>query len=138
MFKTVYAFEPDSFNFWCLVNNTQCENVIKIQAALGNSRNLVNLEGTRHISKFISNDYTNSFIPMMRIDDLNLNACSMIQLDVENFEYDCLLGAIKTIKKYKPIIILENGNTPEILSFMKKIKYIIDVVTHFDTIWIHN
>jgi hypothetical protein len=46
-------------------------------------------------------------IPTLKIDDLNLDECDFIQLDIEGFEYQALLGGIETIKKYYPVICVE-------------------------------
>jgi hypothetical protein len=32
----------------------------------------------------------------------------LIKLDIEGYEYKAFLGAVKTIKKFKPIIYIEN------------------------------
>jgi len=53
---------------------------------------------------------------MITIDELNLDGCDFIKIDVEGFEWGVLLGAIETIKKYKPIIFYEYADkymTPE-------------------------
>ena len=34
---------------------------------------------------------------------------TLIKMDVEGYENKVLLGAIKTIKKYKPVIYVENN-----------------------------
>ena len=55
-------------------------------------------------------------VKMIRIDDLHFDRCDFIKIDVEGFEYGVLLGAIETIKKYKPIIFYEYADkymTPE-------------------------
>ena len=44
LFETVYTFEPDPQNFLCLVNNVAEQNVIKIQACLGNEHKLVGMK----------------------------------------------------------------------------------------------
>ena len=49
-------------------------------------------------------------IPQMRIDDLNLSSCDLIHLDVEGSEDRVLKGAINTLQKFKPVIILESLN----------------------------
>jgi hypothetical protein len=43
------------------------------------------------------------------VDDLNLNACDFIQLDLEGYEFSALQGARKTIEKYKPLLCIEVG-----------------------------
>lgn len=140
-FKTVYAFEPDPFHFFCLVNNVPDKNVIKIQAAVGNSRELINLYQSGcngHLTLSVSSDKINATIPTLLIDDLNLPVCDLIQMDVEYFEYNALLGAVDTIKRCSPVIIAENGDTEEIKIFLNKLDYSIIDRTSYDTIWAKN
>lgn len=106
LFETVYTFEPDWLNFYCLNLNVPNANVIKNQACLGNEHQLVNLNikevnrGKNHISG-------SGIYPVYKIDNLGLTSCSAIQLDIEGYEYFALLGAINTINTYKPVIVLE-------------------------------
>jgi len=48
-------------------------------------------------------------IPIIGIDSLNLPRLDLIKLDIQGMEYDTLIAAEKTIKKYKPILFLEIG-----------------------------
>ena len=48
-----------------------------------------------------------AFTPSIIIDNLNLPGCDLIQLDVEGYELNALLGAEKTIKKYYPVLCVE-------------------------------
>lgn len=106
-FKDVYTFEPDPLNFYCLTLNVTGANVHKFQACLGNERAMVSL------NTMYANDNGAFFIegkgkvPVLRIDDLGLDECDLIQLDIEGFEYQALLGGLETIKKYKPVIAVE-------------------------------
>lgn len=106
-FQRIYTFEPDPLNFYCLAQNLTGSNVYKFQACLGNEHQMVSLSnmfahdnGAHYISGKGS-------IPTFMIDDLNLDDCNFIQLDVEGFEYQALLGGINTIKKYSPVICVE-------------------------------
>lgn len=45
--------------------------------------------------------------PMITLDSLNLENVSFIKIDVENYEYEVLKGAEKTIRKYHPYMIIE-------------------------------
>jgi FkbM family methyltransferase len=107
-FKTVYTFEPVSELFECLVHNVPHKNVIKIQACLGDSHKLVDIKphefgniGGGHVCDGKS-------IPTFLIDDLELEECNLIQLDIEGYEYNALLGARKTLSKCKPVVCIEN------------------------------
>ena len=103
-FDTVYTFEPDSTNFLCLTLNCG-DNVIKTQACVGNDNKFVSAckgkdSGAIHV------DGTGN-VPTVRIDDMNLPACDLIQLDIEGYEYFALLGARHTIERYHPLLMLE-------------------------------
>jgi FkbM family methyltransferase len=115
-FKYVYTFEPDPLNFHCLVNNCQLDNVIKINAALGDSNKLIRVQraamnnvGMHKVTTETPNDQE-LFIPMFTIDQLALTQCDLIQLDVEGYEANIIAGAFDTISRLKPLITCENGN----------------------------
>ena len=106
VFKTIYTFEPDPVEFLCLTLNCNSSNIHKLQACVGNEHKLVNL--FRHEGQSGANYVSGQGqIPMFLIDDLALQECSFIQLDLEGFEYFGLLGAEQTILKHKPLICIE-------------------------------
>lgn len=112
-FQTIYTFEPDAVNFYCLNLNVPNRNVIKFQSCLGKERALVKLSndypeecGAIHVSNERTGAET---IPVFMIDDLALNSCDLIALDVEGYEYNVLLGAITTLRKHKPVLCLEQA-----------------------------
>jgi FkbM family methyltransferase len=106
-FGRVITIEPDSLNFLCLNLNAPDDHVIKIQACVGYDRNTVSLTtslknaGAHHVSDVVGQ------IPTIRIDDLNCNDCDLIHLDIEGFELFALKGAEETIKRCRPVIVLE-------------------------------
>jgi FkbM family methyltransferase len=136
-FNTVYTFEPDPINFYCLNQNITSSNVIKMQCCLGNNNNPVTTQqlirpdrlhdtGGVHISG-------SGITPTIIIDNLNLPGCDLIQLDVEGYELNALLGAIETIKKYKPVLCIEfcekwlnryDATSGKILGLLKELNYI--------------
>lgn len=131
LFETVYTFEPDPKNFFCLVNNVQEQNVIKFQACLGNKHSLVGLKvkqanaGVTRVGDWAGN------IPTFLIDDLQLEICDLIHLDIEGFEFFALQGAKQTIERCKPIIAIEWLNhgvlygveEQEILNWLESLGY---------------
>jgi FkbM family methyltransferase len=106
LFDRVYTFEPDWLNFHCLNLNVPESNVVKIQSCLGNEHQTVglNIKSINRGKNFINGP---GVYPVLRIDDLALDQCSAIQLDVEGYEYYALLGAEKTIKQHHPVIVVE-------------------------------
>ena len=102
MFKFVYTFEPDPINFHCLVNNCQKDNIFKFNSALGDKHTMVCMnEPAKDLTTMKDNSGMNSIdvdkignTPQLMIDDLNLNSCDLIWLDVEGYEIRALTGTI--------------------------------------------
>ncbi|MGI9506782.1 MAG: FkbM family methyltransferase [Geminicoccaceae bacterium] len=105
-FETVYTFEPDAENFRCLVQNVP-DNVVCIQAALGNHRGTVGLhrEPDNCGAYYVAGA---GAIPTLRIDDLGLPACDLIVLDIEGLEAEALAGAVETIGRFRPVLQYED------------------------------
>lgn len=107
-FEQVWTFEPDLENYRCLIKNIP-SNVIHFNAGLGHNRTLIDLDRSpdnygAHQTVLTSN----GSIPLMTIDELELEHCGLIQLDIEGFEPLALEGAKETIKRFKPILMLED------------------------------
>lgn len=105
-FKMVYTFEPHPINFRCLQHNVKLQNVVQFQYALGQEAGTCDMSG--HATncgayKTVPGDT----IPVMRIDDLALEACDLIFLDIEGYEPFALMGGEHTIKRFKPTIVIE-------------------------------
>ena len=47
-------------------------------------------------------------VPITSIDTLNLTACHFIKIDAEYMEYQVLRGAVRTIRRYRPHLFVEN------------------------------
>lgn len=112
----VIAFEPQIKLYSELVMNmvlNDCKNVTAYRCALGDSFKSIEMnpsmagnEGATLIGK------GGDKAEMITLDSLNLTHVSFIKIDVENFEYEVLLGAKETILRNRPYIILEiMGNT---------------------------
>lgn len=106
LFDRVYTFEPDWLNFYCLNLNVPEQNVVKIQSCLGNQHQTVslNIKSINRGKNFIQGS---GAYPVLCIDDLALDQCSLIQLDIEGYEYYALLGGQTTIARYHPVIVVE-------------------------------
>ncbi len=107
----VIAFEPQAWAFRQLSKN------IKLNAATNiEPRNMAlgSVNGTSGIQVRDEKNLGASKIsvgagqiPLKRLDDLNLPKCDLLKIDVEGFEYDVLLGARETLKKFHPHIFVE-------------------------------
>lgn len=107
LFERVYTFEPDPENFHYLARNVTAANVIKIQGALGNEPKLVQMTGTP-VNCGAYQVREGGTIPTFRIDDLGLESCDFLCLDIEGSEYECLLGARLTLTRFHPAILYED------------------------------
>lgn len=113
LFDTVYTFEPDPYNFYCLVSNCKDPNIITIQAALSNRAHYIRTNTPAKINMgrtFVSGGGN---IPALELDSFKLPACDLLMLDVETQELEVLGGAIETISKYNPVIVAEANSTTE-------------------------
>jgi hypothetical protein len=107
-FDNVYVFEPDLTNFKCLALNTvDSKNIFQFRAALGDSSSQVSLtnDNPQNCGTFFINGKGN--IPMITIDSFNLSDVDCIHLDVEGYEVSALMGALETIKRSNPLIVIE-------------------------------
>lgn len=135
MFDKVFAFEPDPRNFHCMVNNTQFDNVYKFQCGLGDENCIRTFWhatpdqcGCHTIGEKEGPEGMFT-VPILTIDTFNLLDCDLIQLDVEQYEGHVIKGAVNTIEKFKPIIILEDGRRPHIVELMDSLGYdIVDEI----------
>lgn len=132
MFEHVYTFEPNALNFYCLNKNVPALNVTKIQSCLGSSNQLVGLRERKNSGRHsVEVDAVTRTIPTLTIDNLGLEICDLIHLDIEGYELFALHGAKDTIAQCKPTIILEsvdnnqkfNYSNQDIVDFLKPFGY---------------
>lgn len=112
LFERVITFEPEPTNFRCLKDNTaHLQNVQCVNAALwsgpgsvgmGLDRKMHNNSGAYFIR------LGKGQIPTVTIDGLNAENVDLLSLDIEGAEYDALLGAVETIARCQPVILLED------------------------------
>lgn len=110
-FESVVAFEPAPDCYECLVANVEARRITNITAknvALGKRSGWCSISdesgntGSRTIS--YGDDGP---IPVMAIDEFNYPSVDFIKLDVEGSEIPVLKGALKTIEKCRPVMIVE-------------------------------
>lgn len=143
-FEHIYTFEPDPVNFYCLNLNILNENVTKLQCCIGDKNELVGIFnyvpdiGGVHVKG-------SGHTPCIKIDDLNLPYCDLIQLDIEGYEYKALLGAKNTILKHHPVLCLEwcekwanryNVTQPELINLLTEWNYEFVANSGVDKIYI--
>lgn len=117
-FDLVHTFEPSVTVFPLLCHNAPERNIRRHLAALGSEAGSVGTSQTRRGTKVgryahegITHVVDGNTAPRVRLDDLNLPACSLIVLDLEGYEGFALRGAARTIQEHRPVLMVEvNGN----------------------------
>ena len=125
-FKTVHAFEPDPDNFSTMSWNTGPPTgdmpvkdwdgeIIRHEEALGETPGKAHLAGksstSRHLARGVAKDYGDKkrgVVPVVRLDDLELDHVGLIKLDLEGYELWALRGARETIERWAPVMIIES------------------------------
>lgn len=100
-FEKYYCFELDNKNFEKLYQYAnQFPNVECINAGLGDKEEIVNFNASKLESKICNHGDNKAKI--VTIDNTVNEKVSFIKLDVEGYEIKTILGALNTIKKYRP------------------------------------
>lgn len=129
----IWAFEPNPENYRCAFITT-CINGLKnvelINAGLGESQGFLqmvtsgtdgmSLGGASRMVRETDEGNTEGAISVevVAVDEVipSERKISIIQLDVEGFEKPALAGALKSIRRWKPVLILEGLPDEEWLS----------------------
>lgn len=112
----VISIEPEKRNFSVLKKNVEINklnNIILKNVALSNKNGVVKLylnkNPGRHSIKRVTENTT--LVRAVRLDDLvkkyKITDVNLIKIDVETAEVEVLKGAINTIKKHSPNMIIE-------------------------------
>jgi FkbM family methyltransferase len=112
LFDTVYTFEPFVFNFKALsVNCFDAMNLIAFNAALSDQHGTIGMTWKKGHEDNLGAQFIDGKgpIPTFRLDDLNLDACGLLCLDVEGAEFPVLQGGRELIARHRPTIMLEDA-----------------------------
>ncbi|MEJ7590683.1 MAG: FkbM family methyltransferase [Planctomycetaceae bacterium] len=106
----IVAFEPQRLVFQNLCANlalNSLRNVIAKEVGVGSSNGWIPVPAIdpRQMLNFAALPLGNSateLVRLVRIDDLKLDRCNLIKVDVEGMEVDVLNGAVATIARFRP------------------------------------
>lgn len=106
-FKTVHSFEPVKDHRLCFVKNLDgVDNVKLYGCALGGAPGRVSIVTTKG-SSGDSQVAPGDDVDMRTLDSFDLRNVDLIKIDCEGYEENVLHGAIDTINREKPTIIVE-------------------------------
>ena len=109
-FEKVIAFEPVAEFRECFKKNVVGNNYIIEPVALGRTESLIEMNivqgntGHSHIDPI---SMGKGSIPLRTLDSYNYENIDLIKIDVEGFEEEILAGAMQTILRNKPVIVVE-------------------------------
>jgi len=109
-FNQVIAFEPVSMFRECLVKNVVSSRLQVKDFALGDHRTTATMiitQGNTGHTHIDPASLGSGNVEVYRLDDLELDTVDYIKIDCEGYEYRILQGAEQTIKKCRPIIVVE-------------------------------
>ena len=127
VFDAVYTFEPTPQSFHCLNFNCPEENIVAFNAALGSGPGMVNMQFPEHKKRSKTGKdnfggfrcFKGGHIPTMRLDDLHLPRCDLLFLDLEGYELFALRGALATIMRCSPVIVMEDKGCSNVFGYAK-------------------
>jgi FkbM family methyltransferase len=106
-FAFVFSFEAVPETYECLKLNTESyPNIITTNAALGPREGTLKL-ATRRSGRSRADADGDVEVRQTTIDALALPRCDLIYLDIEGYELPALFGAVETIEKYRPVVVVE-------------------------------
>lgn len=107
----VIAFEPNHESFECLkFNMKEFENAELRKEALSDEVCRVRINEVEENAGRANVEKSKKGIKCVTIDSLNLDKLDFIKIDAEGFEHKILKGAEETIKRLKPIMLIEIVN----------------------------
>jgi FkbM family methyltransferase len=108
-FDRVFTFEPEPKNFYCLTENCKNNKIIKFNAALSDKSEFVGMGLCMDNVGMHRVGWGDLQVFSMKIDSLELEELSLMHLDLEGHELPALIGATETLKRCKPVVVVETG-----------------------------
>ena len=128
----VLAFEPQSHIAQCLNTNLTLNDIINVivdNAAISKKCGWAKIndkefeKNGRYGEASISKDGTTK-VRTTTIDEIEVENCSLIKIDIEGHEWDAILGGEKFLKKHRPTLYMEAKNDQ--IGTKKFIKWFFD------------
>ncbi|MFN4152789.1 MAG: FkbM family methyltransferase [Candidatus Sericytochromatia bacterium] len=115
----VFAYEPQRIIYQTLCGNmaiNSVENVYCYQKAIFNKVGITKIEepSNHELCNFgmvTINQIEGVDVETINLDSINVDKCDFIKADIENMEYEMIEGGKLFIKKFRPIMYLEDNMT---------------------------
>ena len=135
-FNTVYSFEPDRLNHYVACMNNQSDNVYILNAAIGKQTGTFTGVTRNHMDN-VGMHRTEGCGPVaiISLDSLNFPFLGLLALDIEGYEYEAIQGAVQTIDRCSPVIVLERPGAP-VKEILDKLGYKQDCESMADVVFV--
>ena len=158
--QKVYSFEPYEQTFNLLNKNIMLNGINNVEIfnkAVGNDNkkitemyypeelvkynNISNVGAMRMTYEFLNNKKEKVDVDMIKLDDYFFNQkIDLIKIDCEGCELDVLKGAEYVIKKFKPILLIENFENEnvknDIMNQLEDLDYIYQKINDVNSMFI--
>lgn len=117
--KKVYAFEPVKSNFDNMIKTIELNNktnIVPIRKGFADSQREEQIYICGSGSGLICESKVKETVELITLDEFVMNSdieVGLIKTDLEGFEFPFLLGAINTIKRFKPVLLISVYHKPE-------------------------
>lgn len=142
----IIAFEPQPYIFDILKYNMElnCDKCHYYNLGLSNETKTIYMEMPDYDTcknpggfglDLDGNDTSKTSIEIVTLDSFKFENISLIKIDVEGLENQVLMGAYETIKRCKPVMIIEIlGGTPIENADDHNRNYILHTIHHIETL----
>lgn len=128
----VAAFEPHAQAYECLCHNTEnIKQVLPINSALSNSEETVSVVSLPNVGASYLDSNGDDVITTV-LDSYEFGEVSFIKIDVEGYETKVLRGALETINRSRPVMLIEvncaalvraGSSSEELYELIKSLNY---------------
>lgn len=146
--KHIYSFEPQKMTYYSLCGSialSNIQNVTCFQFGLGSEEqvgtqilNIVSLDGGGSSLHTNTNILQTEKIEIKTLDSLNIENIGFIKIDVEENEYQTLLGSQNTLRKsnYPKILFEMNNTNTKLTDFLKNLNYNIISINGYNNMFL--
>lgn len=115
----VFAIEPQRITYEFLCANlalNRVVNAVPLRMAAGRVHGNIHVPvlDPNHENNFaalnVNGHSIGDIVEVKPLDDLQLQRCNLIKVDVEGMEFDVICGAEKTIRACRPFLFIENNS----------------------------
>jgi FkbM family methyltransferase len=104
-FESVTAIEPVHEHRECFALNVDGAKMLPVAVADQPGQLHIRIPSTHVMSAYIAED--GEAVDVVTLDSLELGSVDFLKIDIEGYEYPCIVGGEQTIRSARPVIILE-------------------------------